>query len=75
LHRQPRSQLGLIHHFDHRFAAAHRMKEVSEQSDVGIQPARIVADARERSGHTDLVVGPARRQSLLDEATIGIKVD
>jgi hypothetical protein len=36
LNRPPLCPLGLVHHLDHRFAAAHRIEEVSERSDIAI---------------------------------------
>src|ERR1700761_1640874 len=51
LQRPPWFRLRLIHHFDHRFVAAHRIKEVTEQSDIGVQSTRIVADARVGGGN------------------------
>ena len=74
LQRPPLSQLRLIHHLDHRFVAAHRKKEVTEKSGIGVQSARVVADARVGEGNADLVVGAAR-QAFVEQAAIGIEAD
>jgi hypothetical protein len=52
LQHPPRRQLGLVDHLDYGFPAPHREEEVSEESGVGIEPARIVADAGRSSVHS-----------------------
>jgi hypothetical protein len=49
----PLCKLRLIHHLDHRFTTADRIVEMSEQPNVGIQPACVVADCQERSFGND----------------------
>src|SRR5215813_9642936 len=46
-----------------------------KKSDIGIEPARIVADAREGSGNADLVAGTVRHEAFVEQTTIGIEVD
>src|SRR5713226_1884486 len=75
LKRPPRRQLRLVDHLDHGFSAAHRIEEVAEQSDVGIETARIVADARIGGGDPDLVVGSARDEAFVEEAAVGVEAD
>src|SRR5262249_59050375 len=57
------------------FAAAHREEEVSEESGVGIEPARIVADAGIGGGNADLVVGAQRYEACVNEAAVGVEID
>src|SRR5262249_13304918 len=57
------------------FAAAHREEEVSEESGVGIEPARIVADAGIGGGNADLVVRAQRYEAFVNEAAVGIEID
>jgi hypothetical protein len=74
LQRPPWFRLRLIHHFDHRFVAAHRIEEVAEKSGIGVQSARAVANARVGEGNAELVVGAAR-QAFVEQAAIGIEAD
>src|SRR5262245_5427680 len=75
LQHPPRSQLGLVDHFDHGFPAAHRKEKVSEKSGVGIEPARIVPHAGIGGSDADLVVRAQRYEAFVDEAAVGVEVD
>src|SRR6266404_2861871 len=75
LQRPPRRHLRLVHHLDHGFPAAHREEEVSEESGVGIEPARIVADAGVGGGNADLVVRAQGYEAFVNEAAVGIEID
>src|SRR5262249_35920975 len=75
LQHPPRRQLRLVHHLDHGFPAAHRKEEASEESGVGIEAARIVADAGIRGGNADLVVRAQRYEAFVNEAAVGVEID
>src|SRR5262249_62052415 len=71
----PRCHLRLVHHLDHGFPAAHWEEEVSEESGVGIEPARIVADAGVGGGNAYLVVRAQRYEAFVNEAAVGVEID
>src|SRR5262249_8867369 len=75
LQSPPGRQLRLVDHFDHGFSAPYRTEKISKKSDVGIEPARIIADARVGRGDPDLVIRPAGEESFVDEASVGVEVD
>src|SRR5262249_39133279 len=60
---------------DHGLAAAHRIEKVTEQAYVGIEPARMVADAGIGGGNAHLVVLPTGDEAFVDESSISIKID
>src|SRR3981189_1521612 len=75
LQHPPRRQLRLVDRLDHDFSAAHRIEDVSEQSGVGIEAPRIVPDPRIAGGDPDLVVGPTRHETFVEQASVGIEAD
>src|SRR5262245_25822505 len=75
LQHPPRRELRLIHHLDRGFSAAYRIEEVSEEADILIESARVVAHARISGGDPDLVVRPARHESFVEQAAVGIEAD
>jgi hypothetical protein len=75
LQHPPGRQLRLVDHLDHGFSAPHWIEKVSEQPDIGIEPASVVADAGISGGDPDLVVGPAGDEAFVDEASVSIEID
>jgi hypothetical protein len=75
LNHPPLCPLGLVHHLDHGFPAPHRVEKVSERSDVGIEPPGIVPDPRIGEGNSDLVIRPTGYDALVNQASVGVKID
>src|SRR5258705_2504798 len=75
LQHPPRRYLRLVDHLDHDLSAPHRIEEVPEGSDVRVQPACIVADARVAGGNADLVVRATSVEAFVQQACVSIKID